>query len=461
MTEKRRVSRAGGCSTPRYRVIRGYFYPLVLTIEQDLPKLGTKLFAEALINDIDLENASNAHQPVYERAQALLVKIVKKIELVPTKFEVFVEVLREFSDIADDLISQLKKEEDCPYSIVDGSGIQTLSITEHSRRCFSESDAAKMKNFRSAEADSGFVMDTGFDNLLEGSDEECAGTPESKKTKHGPDSSFSDDMDDDCFQSPSAQTAQMPIPSEGTVPPYLPSFNFSGDFNQKMECTYLKSENKQLKDAIKRLEEEKESCAEEVIKQGHIINQKDDEIELLMKKCAEKDERVDSLEKDKVKMEKTIDDLRTQCLEARQEIKIAKESYESRIEALENSLKEIELSENEARIALADARAELAEAKCKKMEELANLREKYSKLQAIKNRLFYGQEVSLAMKDKEIAEHKAELAEKKAELAEMKIQEERRKSIELQEERKKSLEENKKLHKEIEKLRLNLVKNGD
>ena len=434
MTEKRRVSRVSGRTTPRYRVVRGYFYPLVLTIEPVLSKLEKKLFAKALIDNVDLDNAGDARQLVHERARALLDKILKKIELEPKNFEVFVNILRDFSDIAYDLDSQLKKEEECSnsHSVAEGSAVWSLSAAEHSRS-YSDSDAAKLKIRRLVEADSGFVKGTQLDDsLLERPEEEGA--------------DLSDDLDDDCFHSPSAQTAKVPIPSEGRAPPNPPSLAFSGDVNRKMENIYLKSENEQLKDTI---EDTIQQCKKEVIEQGHIINQKDDEIENLKRECAEKDERVGSLERDKAKMEKTIYDLRTLHVEVKPEI-ITKESYEGRIKILQESLKEAE-------VALNNARAQLRNAKCEKLEELDQLREKYGKL----NKLVCEQKIlreqrkaELATKDKEIAEHKAELAEHKAELAEKKVE---LAEIQVQEERRKSME----LIEEMAKLRMSLVKNGD
>lgn len=108
---------ASGTNTPRYRVVQGHFYPLVLNFEQSLPTTTALLFQEGLINEttLALGEAGNANQPAFERSSALLRNILKKIQIDQKWYDVFLLALHrvnDLTDIANELDAALKKEEE-------------------------------------------------------------------------------------------------------------------------------------------------------------------------------------------------------------------------------------------------------------------------------------------------------------------------------------------------------------
>ena len=443
--------KVSGTATTRHKIIQGSFYPLVLTIQQELPILSAKLFQVNLISGHDKENASNLNQPEFERASALLSKIMKKIELDQTKFEILIAVLREVpatSDAAMDLESSLKKEDESSNPLP----LSRTRSVERSRR-YSDSDAMQSKTpclTQREEADSGVPSDMQTssycdgDNLLKESEVIKNDKPGQTVDRNGSSALVVSHLqavhnDSALLNTPEDRIIQLPIArsSSDGKPPQLPSFSSGRDWNHKMENTYLKSVNQQhitelsdLKKTIEQLEEDKEICSKKLKEQGIIINQKDNKIDNLKKECAEKDKRVDTLVKDKAEMEKTIHDLQIQCTEAKEEIKSIHEAYKDKIAQLQKNLEEVQSSEQEAKIDLANAKAQLAEAKLEKEKELSKLKEDHHKLEKIKSELAFKLTISrekrkteLATKDKEIAELKGKHDQEKRRMSEQEAKE--------------------------------------
>jgi two-component SAPR family response regulator len=102
-----------GLDTPRYKVVRGHFYPLVLHFEQDLTKIAAKLFEKKLITATSCGEASNANQPSFDRSSTLMMKVLKKIEIDESLYDIFYSVLRELGElvsITNALEEALQKE---------------------------------------------------------------------------------------------------------------------------------------------------------------------------------------------------------------------------------------------------------------------------------------------------------------------------------------------------------------
>lgn len=485
-----------GSETVRYRVVRGYFYPLVLACEQDLPKLAAKLFEVTLIGAQDLENARNTHQPLYDRAQALMRTVLKNIELDQANFEKFVEILRQFSDIADELESSLKKEEDSfpPYPTT----ISSLP-KQHSRR-YSDSDVVRSKHRKSLEVDSGIPnaqisMYLGGDLLEELDTQQLQPSSGDESLEVCvPEVSVHNGSDDlvvphaavpansASSTDPATQIPVSRVSSDGAVPAQLGSFTPSEDWNLKLENTYLKSEKEHctaelndLKKTLEVLEADRQRYIQEIRLQGIVINEKDKEIEKLKTEQAEKDKRVESLEIEKAKKEKIIGELRDQCMRAEREIQSTRCSYEEKISQLQKNLDEVRANEEKTRHDLDTAKDLLAKAELEKVKEVAKLRDICSKLKEIKNKLQYAHRIAeerrkteLAVQDKKIAEAKTDLerqqretaeantklARRDKEIAEMKeqrAQEERRKS---EDGRRKSELKVKELEEQLKQLQL-------
>ncbi len=473
-----------GPSTPRYKVVQGHFYPLVLNFEQVLTQLAPKCFERSLISEHDLQRASNPRQPAFERSSALLKKILKKIECEQRMYEVFVSVLHEISelkDIASELEIALRKEEDCsnasPVLSQRHSSRRSSKLTRSrplSRR-YSDSDIVKSKSDDvsedSAELDSGVSKDVqvssylGGDSLQEEAELDDSSAFEDEQPKllcvnepgqtvdqpaptlgyphaangstssadSAPLATYNIESDDEGLQPPIERTL-----SDGkvSIPPHLDSLvNQSGEnWSRKAESIYLKSENQQqasqicdLNEAIDILKEEKENSAEKLKQQGIKINRKDEEIKSLKKDYAEKDKRVEVLIKDKAEMEKTIYNLRARCSEAEmkqakseEEIKSIHESYQDRLLELEKDLEDVKSREKNAQIELAEAETRLVQAKLEKEREITKLKDEYFKQKEIVFHLKLSMQDLEEEKRRECLVKDKEMALKEKELAEVK-----------------------------------------
>lgn len=376
------MSRSPGISgpnTPKYKVVQGYFYTLVLHFEQDLSTLAAKFFQKKLIPLGSCEEASNSNQPSFERSSALLRRILKKIEINQSFYDVFVSVLREISELADiafEVETALKLEEDSSNGsprVFPSPFYRKQRVKEHARR-HSDSDVIQSRLDHTSEVDSGAQQlstfaggevfpeeedDRAFDSESEHGDHndlvpvaeasvsaraELQVSPLPKRATSALVFSQADSASNgsisavnvmnihgrnyveyvgmegaDCLhpvQRASSDGLGLLTSDVDTV------FN-SNAWNRGAENTYLKSQTEvqdseisNLRQTIETLKEEKATSAEKLKQQGMVVSQKDDIIDGLKKDCKEKDERVADLKKDKAEMEKRIDNLEDKCSEA-------------------------------------------------------------------------------------------------------------------------------------------------
>ena len=476
-----RPARIDGPNTPRYKVVQGHFYPLVLHFEQDLTKIAAMLFEKKLIAINDFEQASNSNQPSFDRSSALLRRVLKKIHIKQSWYDVFIEVLHgigELADITGEVETALKMEEEScnvlPGVLPSRPYPPRQPIKEHTRR-HSDSEVIRSRLERTAEADSGLpefleeevddesVFDSeqvqGHDSsskIAEASDVSRAELQVSPLTKraasalvfsrgstsgtaardHIESATNGDiDLEDQDLTLPMQRTS-----SDGVSPPAsaVPSFQNSNTWNREAENTYLKSQTQAqdseisgLKKTIAELKEEQADSAEKLKQQGIVVSKKDGVIAGLKKKCKEKDDEIEELKKDKAEVERKIKDLETRCTEAEEkqekseeEIKRVHESYRAQLDGLQRNLEEVQSREKVAQIDLANARARLSDAMLEKVEEISKLREEFFKQERIKHELQLSKrnleeekKVEAAWKEKELALKDKELALKDRELA--------------------------------------------
>ena len=511
MAEGRKKTRKGGCNTPKYKVIRGNFYPLIVHFEQVLPQLAVKAFGKELITNSDMLAASNTSQPSFERSTGLLNIILKRIECDQNWYDVLVEILGEFHelhDIKSEVETALMKEEEstCASARIGANTLKPsqLAGSRHSRR-HSDSDVllspSKAQFPKLSELDSGHVTDdklfedneeaeydsSGFeDHNLSGAQLVAPPTHLSNQSNKSlnvvkpetvvnsvPISShngssliseaipYDDPSSEDAIDSEECTNIPIQMVSNDTSTAIAVSHQLESFSETNVQLTrdikYLRSENQQqvseLSDQNERIEQLKKELAESVQKvkqQGLILNEKDCIIN-------EKNKDINTLKKKEAEMEKIIKDLRAKCEEAEKneaenEVKIKgiHESYKAEIEELRKNLEDLETKEREAQINLEKAKSQLLQAELEKMKEISKLKEEFYKQEKIKFELELRIKNLQNDKDKEGAFKDKKLAEKAKELAEEKEKNALEMAKRAQEEKRRELEEERKKSKQLQ-----------
>lgn len=101
------VKRVDGYNTAKYRAVQGHFYQLVNSVKEELAQVATKLLGKGMITTIDCGEATNHNLPLFDRALALLINILKKIHYDQSNFDAFVSVLLEFP-VLEDTVKELE-----------------------------------------------------------------------------------------------------------------------------------------------------------------------------------------------------------------------------------------------------------------------------------------------------------------------------------------------------------------
>ena len=84
-----------GKSSEEYKLVQKHLWSIVGLIQHVLPELAIKLFSQGLVSDIELGNAMNSNQPGCNRATAVMMSILSKIENDSSYYSKFVSVLKD------------------------------------------------------------------------------------------------------------------------------------------------------------------------------------------------------------------------------------------------------------------------------------------------------------------------------------------------------------------------------
>ncbi len=379
-------------SKARYNVVRKYFNILVMIIENHLQKFATKLFSNGLIEDTDLENSKISSVLEYDKASDLLLKVLRKIESKQGSYEIFVSVLREFSDKADELDAALKKEDPTTFTalfrspvdqqlseptdiVCSGSSIRHLeansevsasvrgdSLTEESETTPNSVAEASVQNVSllvASQASSGSAETTPTYSTLTGIGQEKI-----------------------------VQATTIRTSSDQTVPtPSHLKFNSREYWTWKAENDYLKSENEwhankvaYLEKVIETLEENRVDSSKKLEKLEEEINNRDEEIQKFKIHLQDNSKHIEALQ------------------------------TEVQSGAEEETKLSSEVKLKEAKIDLDNATEQYSEAKSKKQEEVSKLREQFHKDEIIKQSLKF----NLQILNEETKREKSEMREKHA-----------------------------------------------
>ena len=83
-----------GKSSEEYKLVKKHLRSIVSLIQHALPVLAIELFSQDFVSDIELGNAMNSNQP-YNRALAVMMSILSKIENDSSYYSKFVSVLKD------------------------------------------------------------------------------------------------------------------------------------------------------------------------------------------------------------------------------------------------------------------------------------------------------------------------------------------------------------------------------
>ena len=103
---------ASNFNSEEYEVVKKHIGSIVSRIQPNLPVLANELFSKDLVSKIEHSNAMNSNQPVYDRASAMIMSILTKIENDISCYSKFVSALMEsdLGNVATTLESSLNSE---------------------------------------------------------------------------------------------------------------------------------------------------------------------------------------------------------------------------------------------------------------------------------------------------------------------------------------------------------------
>ena len=84
-----------GKSSEEYKLVKKHLRSIVSLIQHVLPELAIELFSQDLVSDTEHGNAMNSNQSGYNRASAVMMSILSKIENDSSYYSKFVSVLKD------------------------------------------------------------------------------------------------------------------------------------------------------------------------------------------------------------------------------------------------------------------------------------------------------------------------------------------------------------------------------
>ncbi len=429
------ANKLSGCNTLQYKAIRKNYYHIVLSFEQVLTKLTALCFEKELVSTNERDDP---RQPLYDRSEALLTRILRKVELHQKWYYVFLTVLGEFPELSD-----IKLSIESSYASEEGSQFASLPRRRISRpedsgisRRHSESDLAHSKNVHPTDLDSGvsgvavystFKNGDAIENVPE--EEEVSVNDKqprllinSKKNEDGVSAtSNSVAVSSEGVHSLAGKPIMFTAPKSPLAGNYRPpvsveargertsqvmlqshdKLNISSN-DRGTDSKYLRSEKKQLEEKIGKLQQTVDEYSKTIEDLGEEVSERDAVIENLEKELNEKDGIVKELVKDKADQERNIEIIKA---EHEREKKGIEEVHEKKIEQLQNRILELECKERDALIKLEKVKVELMTARLDKEIALSQLREKYYNEEKAKMELKILLEEEKTQRAQEATEH--------------------------------------------------------
>ena len=103
---------ASNFNSEEYEVVKKHIGSIVSRIQPNLPVLANELFSKDLVSKMEHSNAINSNQPVYDRASAMIMSILTKIENDISCYSKFVSALMDsdLGNVATTLESSLNSK---------------------------------------------------------------------------------------------------------------------------------------------------------------------------------------------------------------------------------------------------------------------------------------------------------------------------------------------------------------
>ena len=353
-----------GRGTPSYKAVQRLFYPLVLTFEQDLPKLGAKLFERRLITASGLAEASNPYQPRFDRSSAVMQNVLRKIEINQMWYGEFLSVL---------------------YHVCEFPLVNELKATVRKEEAIAELKAiAELREEAITNSNGSFDMPQAklHEGRYPGSYQSGTSTPVNPPAGFNVEEAYAEEADDERFDSEQPK--------------------------RQLRSARIKMWQKvALKDKYAKLT----NLQHLLTQQGDVIRQKDSIIADLQNSCGQKDTFFEGLIKEKENMKKRIEYLEMQCSGAKDE-QIA---YSTKLSELQKKLHEVEAAEREARTDLDTTRSQLHAAQLDREREVSKLREDFSRQEVLKSEIQAEREAKLIQqKDRALLEERRRRARESA-----------------------------------------------
>ncbi len=363
-----------GRNTLQYKAIRSNYYHIILNFEQVLTKLTALCFEKELISTNERDDP---RQPLYDRSEALLMRILRKVELHQKWYDVFLTVLEEFPELSD-----IKLSIESSYASEDGS--QFESLPRRSSRLKERQSDSHSKNVHPTDLDSVVSGVAVYSESQNGDaiEEQFSSDDEQARLLNN-----SEQKEDNVF----ATSSSVDVSSEGvhllagkpimfTNTKSTPAENCTSPVDTRSETTsqlvlqghdkYPTSKN-ELEERLRQKLDEHSKTIEDL---GGEVSERDAVIENLKKELNEKDSIVKELVKDKADQERNIEEIKA---EHDRERKGIEEVHEKKIKHLQNRISELECKEKAAQLVLEKVKVELTNALLEKEKALSQLREKF------------------------------------------------------------------------------------
>ncbi len=321
------ANKLSGRNTLQYNAIRKNYYHIVLSFAQVLTKLKALCFEKELISTNEWDDP---RQPLYDRSEALLMMILRKVELHQKWYDVFLTVLDEFPElramkltIESSYASEIHSKNVPPTDLDSGvSGV--------------------------AESKNGDTLEIAPEEELSGDDEQPSNSEQNRDGVSATSNSVT------VSSGGVHSLAIMITANSNTKSPhagnYLPPVSVedsgertsqvvmqgSDELDLSSKDKYLKSENKQLEEKIGKLPKTVEEQSKTIEGLGGEVSERDVVIDNLKQELTEKDDIVKELVQDKADQErndqgKSIEEIKAKHKREKKGIEV-EEVHEKKIE---------------------------------------------------------------------------------------------------------------------------------
>ncbi len=362
------ANKLSGRNTLQYKAIRKNYTHIILNFVQVLTKLKALCFEKELI--ATNENV-DPRQPLYDQSDDLLRNILKKVEFHQKWYDVFLIVLDEFPELRDiklaiqgSYASEIHSKNVLPTNLDSGvSGVTESKNGDTLENAPVEELSGDDEQPINSEQNEDGVFPTS--NSVAVSSEgvhSLAGTPIMFIATTSP--LAGNYLPPESVETSSERTSQVVIQGYDNLS------------SKGINNNYLKSENKQLEEKIRKLRQTVKEQSKKIEHLGGEVSERDFVIDNFEKELTE----IDELVQDKADQERNDQGIRKSIEEIKaKHRKGIEEVHEKKIEHLQNRISELECKERDAQLVLEKVKVELTNALLEKEKALSQLREKFHK----------------------------------------------------------------------------------